>query len=178
MIAKDITCQRFGKLVAMVRLPVRDKHKHSLWSCRCDCGTITTVTIGDLTTKNTESCGCGKYPPKKMRSMTRVFHSYKSNARYKRLEFDLTLSDFEKITQCNCHYCGALPSNIANNPIYKSVDSEYVYNGIDRVDNTKGYTLDSCVPCCHTCNWAKGKMPQEEFYHWIRQVSEYNFGGW
>jgi hypothetical protein len=29
------------------------------------------------------------------------------------------------------------------------------YNGIDRVDNEKGYLVENCVPCCFTCNSLK-----------------------
>ncbi len=176
MIARDISNQRFGRLVAIERLPIRDIHKHSLWNCICDCGNVRVVTIGALSTGNTKSCGCTKYPPKTVRSMTRVFHSYKNNARYKKLDFSLPLSAFKEITQKPCHYCGALPSNMASNPISRSVDSIYTYNGIDRIDNDKGYVFDNCVPCCRTCNWAKGNKQQEEFYTWIKQISEYNFG--
>jgi hypothetical protein len=32
---------------------------------------------------------------------------------------------------------------------------KYVYNGIDRLDNTKGYTIDNIVPCCYKCNVLK-----------------------
>lgn len=115
-----------------------------------------------------------QHPPKKVRSMTRAFYSYKRNAKFKKLEFNLTLSEFKNITQQICHYCGSIPSNIYRNPISKDIVADYVYNGIDRVDNTKGYVLDNCVACCRTCNWAKGKKTQEEFYHWIKQLSKYN----
>lgn len=55
---KDLTGQRFGKLVAERWLGI-EKHK-SVWRCRCDCGSMTKVTAGALASGNTKSCGCMK----------------------------------------------------------------------------------------------------------------------
>lgn len=43
-------------------------------------------------------------------------------------------------------------------------------NGIDRVDNNKGYTLNNCVPCCKTCNQAKHRLSQEYFIEWVEKI--------
>ena len=48
-------------------------------------------------------------------------------------------------------------------------------NGIDRVDSSKGYTLENSVPCCKYCNIAKHTMTSTEFYAWVRRVYEFNF---
>lgn len=50
---KDITNQRFGKLIAIKKNP-----KNNKWICQCDCGNITEVEISNLTSGNTKSCGC------------------------------------------------------------------------------------------------------------------------
>lgn len=46
--------------------------------------------------------------------------------------------------------------------------SKYVYGGIDRVDSSKGYTVDNCVSCCRECNVSKGTMSLEAF---LRKLS-------
>ena len=46
----------------------------------------------------------------------------------------------------------------------------YIYNGIDRIDNNKGYTIDNIVPCCHICNQAKSSFTLQEFQDWIEKV--------
>lgn len=55
---KDMTGQRFGKLVCLY--PERDKSKNgsSVWRCRCDCGNICTVRQTKLQSGLTVSCGC------------------------------------------------------------------------------------------------------------------------
>lgn len=50
--------------------------------------------------------------------------------------------------------------------------SEYVHNGVDRVDNALGYTPDNCVPCCSRCNYAKRAMPRGEFENWLMSAKE------
>lgn len=54
---KDLTGQRFGKLIALERT---DKKRGNLtfWKCQCDCGNISIVQTGHLTNGHTQSCGC------------------------------------------------------------------------------------------------------------------------
>lgn len=61
---KDITGQRFGKLVAIERTDRQNRKKAYYWKCECDCGNTTEVTINNLTSGQTNSCGCQhKKPP-------------------------------------------------------------------------------------------------------------------
>ena len=53
----DLTGQRFGRLVA-IKAVGKDKGKHILWECRCDCGKTTNVSTTKLTLGRTKSCGC------------------------------------------------------------------------------------------------------------------------
>lgn len=55
---KDITNQRFGKVVALAFVGMF-KHK-ARWKCRCDCGNESTHSAIDLRSGNTTSCGCVK----------------------------------------------------------------------------------------------------------------------
>ena len=103
---------------------------------------------------------------------------YKANAIRRKLEWDLTLEQFAEITKKDCHYCGAKPNNIA---IGKGCNGDYIYNGIDRIDNNKGYTIDNIVPCCKICNYAKRKLTLQEFQDWVEKIYnrifKYNIGG-
>lgn len=57
---KDLTGQRFGKLVAIKRSGLKKyKSKNvSLWLCQCDCGNTVEATVGSLISGNKKSCGC------------------------------------------------------------------------------------------------------------------------
>lgn len=58
---KDITGQRFGKLVAIKRTKI--KNHNAYWLCECDCGNYKEVKIKCLLQKSTQSCGCLKKKP-------------------------------------------------------------------------------------------------------------------
>jgi len=57
----------------------------------------------------------------------------------------------------------------------KTSDTIVYYNGIDRIDNLKGYLKNNIVPCCKFCNTAKSSMSQTEFKEWINRVYENYF---
>lgn len=56
--AIDITGQRFGKLIALERIPSKNKNKHTRWKCLCDCGNTVSVDLGNLMSGKSKSCGC------------------------------------------------------------------------------------------------------------------------
>lgn len=43
-------------------------------------------------------------------------------------------------------------------------------NGIDRIDSSKGYTIDNCALCCRQCNYLKNNMSQDDFADWILSI--------
>lgn len=178
--------QRFGKLdvirfVGKYVSPSGKSHG-TLWECQCDCGNIKIVHGSSLRMKNTKSCGCGrrrrgevlmlgKHPkitlPEGIGSLKSLYRSYKFEAKYRDLDFDLSLDEFSIMTKQNCFYCGIIPSKLTR---YKQANGQYTYNGVDRVDNSRGYYVDNCVACCETCNRAKRTMSVDEFYSWIDRV--------
>ena len=55
--SKDLTGQRFGRLVALKPTEKR-KGKNIVWHCICDCGNVCIVNTGTLGEGTTQSCGC------------------------------------------------------------------------------------------------------------------------
>lgn len=56
-IPKDITGQRFGRLVAIKLLPKR-RGTRTVWLCQCDCGSVHEAMTTNLDKGATKSCGC------------------------------------------------------------------------------------------------------------------------
>ena len=56
-------------------------------------------------------------------------------------ELSLTKEEYFELIQKHCTYCN-----------YYNEDE---INGIDRLDNSKGYILDNCISCCKHCNRMK-----------------------
>lgn len=56
---KNLTGQRFGKLVVIERAGVNEK-RYATWRVRCDCGNEKVIAGKNLTQGDTTSCGCHK----------------------------------------------------------------------------------------------------------------------
>lgn len=96
-----------------------------------------------------------------------LYSRYKSRSKKRKIIFSLSFDTFVSLTSQNCYYCGAKPSNTTIN---EAGNGDYVNNGIDKVDNDKGYVENNVVPCCKICNYAKNTMDLEEFYKWIINI--------
>jgi len=105
-------------------------------------------------------------------ALNQVRNQYRNNARKSGREFKILPKLFAELTSSPCHYCGIEPSRI-HRSVWNSGD--YAYNGLDRVDNSKGYIPENVVPCCYTCNSAKSKMTKSEFLAWVQRVYNYSF---
>jgi len=173
----DLTGRRFGRLTVIKRdySDPRNKADKIFWLCKCDCGNEKNIDGRHLRNGNTKSCGCLRNELTSKRSRlgfglanTRERISrYKSNAKNRGLEWNLTEEQFTKLTKQNCYYCGAKPKNQSKR---KWQNGSYACNGLDRIDNTKGYTIDNVVPCCKDCNAAKGKLTLQEFKDLIKRI--------
>ena len=56
---KDITGQRFGRVIAIERVGMTPTHQ-CLWKCVCDCGKQFETIVGQLCSGKTQSCGCAR----------------------------------------------------------------------------------------------------------------------
>jgi len=177
--------QRFGRLVVIKEMG-RTKCQKVLWHCICDCKGTAMPTTGALRSGQTQSCGClhrerQKLPNMKLRlpygeaALNALYAQYQHGAKRRGLNWSLSKYIFKKLTQQKCFYCGAKPTQITKTK--NDTTGRYFYNGIDRVNNKRGYVKENCIPCCKICNVAKHSMTQKQFYHWIKQVYNYNIKG-
>jgi len=99
-----------------------------------------------------------------------LYNDYRTGAKSKNREFKLTPNEFELLTKNNCYYCGEIPSNIKH---ARNRTEIYIYNGIDRKDNNKGYISENVVSCCKRCNFMKLKLSDLDFINHIKKIYEY-----
>lgn len=168
----DLTGRRFGKLVVLRRTEDKDYGGRFFinYLCKCDCGNDCEVISSNLlntSRSGTKSCGCLSKKPEGMAKARQVYIGYKNKARDRTIEFNISFEQFLEISQKNCEYCGASPSNIASGSRNNGV---YIYSGLDREDNNIGYEYDNLAPCCWTCNNGKAQMLKEEFLEWVEQI--------
>lgn len=55
---RDLTGERFGRLIVLKEAPGRNEANQICWECRCDCGKTVDVTSGMLVAGYKKSCGC------------------------------------------------------------------------------------------------------------------------
>jgi hypothetical protein len=184
---ENLVGRRFGRLL-VTSFGYRIKYGDVYWKCLCDCGTEKIVGHFALTYNRTVSCGCYNkehcvkiskcdniveyQQARKNRNrediLTKPLYSrYKKTASKKDRDFSLTLPEFQRLITSPCFYCGAMPQNKFKVETYFG---SMLYNGVDRVDNQKGYILENCVSCCETCNRAKLEMSKDSFYSWITLI--------
>jgi len=169
------TGDRFTRLT-VVSFSHHDHRHRRHYEVQCDCGKIKTVQGSLLRSGNTRSCGClsnearGRHRLQNDRGIiNQIILQYKRHARNRSIEFHLTYPEVEKLIRAPCHYCGDPGGNVKRN---KHNPSGFTYNGIDRADSTKPYTANNCLPCCGTCNIAKGTRGRAEFIAWATKIAE------
>jgi len=192
MTQKTKTDRIIGKTInrwTVIKLLKSNHHRQKIYLAKCICGSLKEVIGSAILNGTSKSCGCLQkevttriFRKAKGESGFNYFYStLKRNAKIRNLEFDNS-EEFKELikelTKKKCYYCGIEPHQeiVSNCPTYTEEGKEhgkYIYNGIDRVDNSKGYIEDNVTPCCGRCNRAKDTYKQEEFFAWINQI--YNF---
>ena len=71
---------------------------------------------------------------------------------------DISIKEFENIVNKPCIYCGESEKR----------------RGVDRIDNTIGYTIENSAPCCKICNRMKLIMSVSEFFDHIKKIYLHN----
>lgn len=95
------------------------------------------------------------------------YPEYRTNAKRRNLNFNLTSEQFAEIVKQPCHYCDSYS-------IDRNIKSRG--NGVDRKNSEIGYTKENCVPCCATCNFVKNNMNYGDFVQYIKKL--YNKTKW
>ena len=182
----DLTNKKFQKLTILEFIEVRNYK--AIWKCKCDCGNEINTTETNLISGNTRSCGCLKLLAckenlKKGRqkrtlpfgesSKRAIIYYYKTSAKKRGYIWELTDEEALKLFSQNCIVC-----NIE--PIQKhkkhNCHGFFLYNGIDRIDNKKGYTKENTQTMCGTCNAVKSDMNNEDFIKWLNKIRNSTYG--
>lgn len=102
---KDLTGQKFGRLTVIEKMPEK-KNRKIIWKCLCDCGSGKEVytTSGNLSSGNTQSCGCLQ-KEKAASNCKKDFNRYIIHKDYYEIfdergnSFYIDLEDFEKVSE-------------------------------------------------------------------------------
>lgn len=128
----------------------KDKGRHVLWLCQCDCGNTTIVSSNNLVSGTTNSCGC-KSALIKTHGLTNtriysIWRGIKTRTTYKCKGVHHNYID-KGITMCDEWQ---KPENFIKWAFANGYSDNLT---IDRKDNDKGY-------CPENCRWVDNKTQQ------------------
>lgn len=114
----------------------------------------------------------------------KLYISCKNSALVRGHSFELTASQHREIINNPCFHCGELPQRFNPYSVDKKRGSAVsqirfdqawiVKNGVDRLDNTKGYTEDNCVAACQVCNYSRQDLTVADFLQHCRKIVAYS----
>jgi hypothetical protein len=93
---------------------------------------------------------------KKLKNINTHYYNYKYKSNKYRLNFELSLEQFDTIVKMPCYYCGII--------------QDKGFNGIDRMDQTQGYVYKNCASCCKVCNFLKGSVDNISFLQRVEHI--------
>ena len=189
---RDYTGQHFG-LLEVIKILDSEPGKPRRCCCKCDCGEVKEYALKEITSGKTVSCGCYQiersrdrdYARKPLGSaqLNKIYSSYMRSASTRKIAWDLSFDFCIKLFSLPCFYCGVVGRSVAKwSPAVKVKDewraqSAIRYNGIDRIDNEKGYFEGNVVPCCSVCNEAKGDLALSNFSIQIEKIYRHLLSG-
>lgn len=179
----DIVGKKFGKLTveSFSRKVRNEKYKHNkyYYTCKCDCGNLKEVQRVNLITNHTTSCGCLKKRTGKTNPCWnghgeisgRLWAHIKKHAENRNLKFSLTIEEaWEKFLQQE-RKCAMTGIELSLKTL-KGKENKYTAS-LDRIDNTKGYTVTNVQWLHKDVNWMKGKFELHYFIELCKAVAEY-----
>ena len=178
----NLAGQTFGQLT-VEKCVGRDAQTGArLWGCVCSCGAKIAVLVISLRYGSAVSCGCHKkkvHPPKSVRKPSTcenraqkdIISRYKSSAKQRGIFWSLTDQELLAKIVRECVYCGSSKGNTRKS--HNKNPDIFAYTGMDRLDNSQGYTPENTVACCWTCNRAKSTMGVQEFLDWCDRIAAY-----
>ena len=190
---KDRTGEKHGRLTVISHSGKDHRGKH-LWLCLCECGNEKVVVSDNLSSGKSNSCGClraevlsrkgnqyGIYEDREEALLKVQYSHLRRRDKNKGFSDTMSFDVFSFLSKQPCRYCGLEYSKEIEDRLNESKKkkrlSDHVLkcNGIDRVDSSKGYTVENSVTCCKHCNTAKNTMTESDFFKWIKRVYEFNF---
>ncbi|MEK6833254.1 MAG: hypothetical protein AABY32_04350 [Nanoarchaeota archaeon] len=176
----DLTGEKFGKLT-IVEFAGSNKKAQSLWKCKCDCGNYITIR-GYYLRRGKESCGCD-HPDGNLsyswKGYGEIPKSYFTDiwrgAKIRNLEFSITIEQLWKKFLEQDRKC-ALTGIVLFFATSKDIrEGKKFTASLDRINNSKGYTIDNVHWIHKKINQIRMDMPIEEFISWCRKVAENSY---
>jgi hypothetical protein len=164
----NMTGEKFGSLTVTKR--AESKNKLAMWECQCKCGNTCVCRGADLRQGKIKTCGCRKgiKSRRNWQGHGEIPRSYWSslanNADQRGKEFKIDIQQANDLFLEQNKQC-ALSGRIIGFGDRSA--------SMDRIDNTKGYTIDNVQWLHKDVNKAKGQFTQDEFALLCEQIANH-----
>lgn len=179
----DLVGKKFGSWTVLRRL-CGNRNDNLYWECQCDCGTLKKVYGGHLRRGKSKSCGCqicrghthiqwtgiGGISGNHWDSIKRSASGAKGN----RVPIELSITMEDAWNQClkqegKCALTGlTLVFNYGRKTGLEHTAS------LDRIDSSKGYTIDNIQWVHKVINFMKRTYDQDYFIEMCKLVANHN----
>ena len=179
---KDESGKRYGKLLVTDKfesVPYKGVY-YIKYLCICDCGIEKWIKACNLRAGRAMSCGCGRkdnpnFGFSRISKDSKYFFKswlsfWRAKAKRDELSFDLTMEDLDNLydkQEGKCFYTGDT-FILAANAKFCIKETNI---SIDRIDITKGYSIDNVVFCLKMVNISRNVYTQQEFITMCRRVA-------
>lgn len=183
----DIVGTKIGKLTVVCWLrheTAKTNHKH-VYKCLCECGNYTEVKRPNLINHHTVSCGCfrrERIGSKHTKSWTgyeeisgSLWSSILGKAKSRNLEFAITKEDAWQQYLKQNKKCVLTGQEIKFSK-FSSKNRNDRTASLDRIDSSKGYTIDNIQWIHKDINILKMNLPEEKFIRLCICVAEFAKG--
>lgn len=174
---KDYANKRFGMLTA-IKFTKGCTHEQShgvTWLFRCDCGNEFECEMGKVTSGDKTSCGCRKQcyhtgistKDDNTRWIKRWFNRSRTTAKNRGLEWNINLDQCLTMLDNQRYKCNVSGIDIS---LYDRSAS------LDRIDSSKGYTIDNIQWVHRSVNFMKQALSQSDFIKHCMTITDYQRG--
>lgn len=170
--------QKFGKLTILERdNDYKTKNKSIYWKCKCDCGQLLSRAFCNLNRHKQQMCSeCKKQNSsiKNNKGFQEIkgdfWSSIKTCAKNRNLNFEITIEQAWNLFLKQDRKCA-----LSNISIYFAPRGKRQKGNIslDRIDSTKGYTIDNIQWIHKDLNIIKNNYTDKEFIDWCYKVADY-----
>jgi hypothetical protein len=171
---RDLTNQKFGKLLVLRFRSMKNNTAH--WECFCECGNTKIVSTGHLG-KSTNSCGCLKRE-KRIASFEKAgirykdisghyWSSIKQAARLREIDFAIEMQDAWHVWELQEGIC-VLSGEKLSFADWRSKKEQTA--SLDRIVSTQGYTKDNIQWVHKRINEMKNDDSDVDFVEWCAKV--------
>jgi hypothetical protein len=174
----DISGQKFG-LFTVINLS-HQRNGKMYWNCLCECGKEKIICSGSLVSGNTSTCGnrhiigskhknwkgCGQISRQYWNCLIR-------GAKQRNIIFNITIEDGWNLFLSQNKQCALSGVDLC---FAESYTTQRIHQtaSLDRIDSSKGYTLDNIQWVHKEINMLKMNCDNQKFIEICRQVAKHN----